>query len=78
MPEAYLRTAEVLALRPEQVCLVAAHNSDLAAARGCGFRTAFVARPTEHGSAQTTDLEPEQDWDFVAADFVALAEALGV
>jgi 2-haloacid dehalogenase len=78
MPEAYLRTAEVLALRPEQVCLVAAHNSDLAAARNCGLRTAFVARPTEHGSAQTTDLRPEQDWDFVAADFVALAEALGV
>jgi 2-haloacid dehalogenase len=78
MPEAYLRTAEVLALRPEQVCLVAAHNSDLAAARNCGLRTAFVARPTEHGSAQTTDLGPEQDWDFMAADFVALAEALGV
>jgi 2-haloacid dehalogenase len=78
MPEAYLRTAEVLALRPEQVCLVAAHNSDLAAARNCGLRTAFVARPTEHGSAQTTDLGPEQDWDFVATDFVALAEALGV
>jgi 2-haloacid dehalogenase len=77
MPEAYLRTAEVLALRPEQVCLVSAHNSDLAAAHNCGLRTSFVARPTEHGSAQTTDLEPEQDWDFVAADFVALAEALG-
>ena len=32
-PEAYLRTAEVLMLPPERVCLVAAHNDDLAAAR---------------------------------------------
>ncbi len=32
-PEAYLRTAEALMLKPGQVCLVAAHNADLAAAR---------------------------------------------
>ena len=44
-PKAYLRTAEALMLKPEQVCLVAAHNSDLAAARGCGLRTAFISRP---------------------------------
>ena len=78
MPEAYLRTAEVLALRPEQLCMVAAHNGDLAAARACGLRTAFVPRPTEHGPGQTTDLGPEQDWDVVAPDFVALARALGL
>ena len=75
-PEAYLRTAEVLALRPEQVCLVAAHNGDLAAARQAGFKTAFVARPTEHGPGQTTDLMPEQDWELVAEDFVQLAQKL--
>jgi 2-haloacid dehalogenase len=72
-PEAYLRTAEVLALRPEQVCMVAAHNGDLAAARNCGLKTAFVPRPEEHGPGQTTDLEPEQDWTMVARDFVDLA-----
>src|SRR5471032_1903367 len=54
-PEAYLRTAEVLAMRPEQLCLVAAHNGDLAAARKCGLRCAFVPRPAEHGPNQTTD-----------------------
>lgn len=75
-PEAYLRTAEILALRPEQVCLVAAHNSDLAAARRTGFKTAFVARPNEHGPGQTTDLVPEQDWELVADDFVQLAREL--
>jgi len=76
MPEAYLRTAEVLAMRPDEVCLVAAHNGDLAAARRCGLRTAFVARPAEHGPAQTTDLAAEEDWDVVATDFESLANAL--
>jgi 2-haloacid dehalogenase len=78
MPEAYLRTADILAMRPEQICLVAAHNGDLAAARKCGLRTAFVPRPAEHGPNQTTDLRPDQEWDVVAADFGALAEKLAV
>ena len=69
--------AEVLAMRPEEVCLVAAHNGDLAAARRCGLRTAFVARPTEHGPGQTKDLSAEEDWDVVAEDFVTLAGRLG-
>ena len=75
-PEAYLRTAEILAMRPEQICLVAAHNSDLAAARKCGLRCAFIPRPTEHGPNQTTDLFPEQEWEAVAPDFGALADKL--
>ena len=78
MPEAYLRTAETLMLKPEQVCLVAAHNDDLAAARRCGLRTAFIPRPTEHGPAQTTDLGPDEDWDVVAGDLEDLAGRLGV
>lgn len=77
-PESYLGTAEVLAMRPDEVCLVAAHNDDLAAARRCGFRTAFVPRPTEHGPGQTGDLAPEQDWDMVADSFETLAERLGL
>jgi 2-haloacid dehalogenase len=77
MPEAYLRTADTLALRPEEVCLVAAHNGDLAAARKCGLRTAFVVRATEHGPGQTSDLGPSEEWDVVADDFVDLAGKLG-
>lgn len=72
-PEAYLKTAAILDLPPERITMVAAHNSDLAAARDCGFRTAFVPRPTEHGAGQTKDMEPLQDWDFVARDFIDLA-----
>jgi 2-haloacid dehalogenase len=62
-PEAYLRTASLLDLPPGEIVMVAAHNGDLAAARACGFRTAFVPRPTEHGPSQTTDRKPEQEWD---------------
>jgi 2-haloacid dehalogenase len=77
-PEAYLRNTEALMLKPEQVCLVAAHNGDLAAARGCGLRTAFIPRPTEHGPDQTSDLGPEEDWDIIASDLVDLADRLGL
>jgi len=76
-PEAYLRTVDILAMQPDQVCMVAAHNSDLAAARACGLATAFVPRPTEHGPGQTKDLQPAQDWDVVAGDFGELATKLG-
>jgi 2-haloacid dehalogenase len=75
-PEAYLRTADALGLRPVQVCMVAAHESDLAAARGCGFRTAFVPRPLEYGPARAA-VAPGGDWDLVVRDFVALADRLG-
>jgi 2-haloacid dehalogenase len=77
-PEAYLRTAEALMLKPEQVCLVAAHNNDLAAARGCGLRTALIPRPTEHGPDQTSNLGPEEDWDALASDLMDLAGQLGL
>jgi 2-haloacid dehalogenase len=76
MPEAYLRTARVLDLPPATVCLVAAHNGDLAAARASGFCTAFVPRPHEYGPNQTSDLEPEADWEYVARDFIDLAHQL--
>src|SRR5262249_42155730 len=76
-PDAYLRTVDILAMRPHEVCMVAAHTGDLAAARTCGLATAFVPRPTEHGPGQTTDLQPTQEWDIVAQDFGELADRLG-
>jgi 2-haloacid dehalogenase len=76
-PAVYVETAEILGLQPRELCLVAAHNNDLAAARACGLSTAFVARPTEHGPAQHTDLQPEQAWDFVDTDMGRLATQLG-
>lgn len=76
-PQSYLRMAEILRIAPESICMVAAHNDDLAAAQACGLSTAFVARPTEHGPGQTTDIVAEGNWDFVAADFNDLASQLG-
>ena len=76
-PEAYLKSAEILGLEPGECMLVAAHNGDLAAAASCGFRTAFVPRPKEHGPGQTTDLVAENDYDLVAGDFIELAQILG-
>jgi 2-haloacid dehalogenase len=76
-PESYLRTVDVLGMKPEEVCLVAAHNGDLEAGQKCGLRTGMVPRPTEHGPGQTIDLAPTGNWDFVAKDFVALAAAMG-
>jgi 2-haloacid dehalogenase len=78
MPEAYLASCRQLGLAPRAVMMVAAHNGDLKAAKAQGLATAFVARPTEHGPAQASDLAP--DWscvDVAAADFVELAERLG-
>ena len=57
--------------------MVAAHNSDLAAARALNFRTAMIPRPTEYGPGQSKDLVAEADWDIVAKDFLELARALG-
>lgn len=75
--EAYDRMAEVLGLAPSELCMVAAHNDDLKAARQRGLATAFVARRAEHGSGQTKDLTPAADWDIVSDDFNDLASQLG-
>ena len=78
MPDAYLRSCAQLGLAPGSVMMVAAHNSDLKAAKAQGMKTAFVARPTEHGPRQTTDLVPDPGCvDLPATDFVELAAMLG-
>jgi 2-haloacid dehalogenase len=76
-PAAYLRTVEALMMRPDEVCLVAAHNNDLAAARACGLKTAFVYRPHESGPAVTPP-QANADWDVIVDGFDALARAFGV
>ncbi|SDR51350.1 2-haloacid dehalogenase [Paraburkholderia fungorum] len=76
-PRVYSDTVELLGLNPAEVCMVAAHNADLAAARQCGLRTAFIARPLEHGPSQQTDLKAEQDWDFIGESLNDVATQLG-
>ena len=77
LPEAYIRTAEILGLAPAEVMLVAAHNNDLIAAALVGLKCAFVARPREHGPGQTKDLTPERPFDLIAGDFLDLAGKMG-
>lgn len=48
-PAVYLAAAAAFDCAPHETLMVAAHSSDLAAAAACGLRTAFVARPDEHG-----------------------------
>lgn len=76
-PRAYLGTVEVLGLEPSEVCLVAAHHSDLTAARKCGLKTAFIARPMEYGGRAAPDAHLAQDWEWSADDLVALADQIG-
>jgi 2-haloacid dehalogenase len=76
-PETYLGVARLLDLEPGQVIMAAAHNADLAAARGCGLMTAFFPRPTEYGPHQKRDFAAEQEWDVVAKDVEDLAARLG-
>jgi 2-haloacid dehalogenase len=78
LPEAYRAACRHLALAPAEVMMVAAHNGDLKAAKAQGLATAFIARPTEHGPGQRTDLGPDRSCvDLSARDFVDLAHKLG-
>lgn len=75
--EAYLGCADLLGVEPEQLMLVAAHPGDLKAARASGLKTAYVDRPLEHGPGREQHQVKPGVFDFVATDFVDLAEQLG-
>ena len=88
-PDTYLKSVAALDLAPEQVCMVAAHQRDLAHAAGHGMQTAFVRRPLEFGGpVKPANPEPgehylgaaeihlEGEWTFVAEDFIDLASQL--
>ncbi len=75
--QAYLGTAAALNLEPHEVMLVAAHNSDLAAAAKTGFRTAFVARPDEYGPKKKADVADNTNWDISTDSFNGVADAMG-
>ena len=76
-PQTYLGACGLLNLPPSQVMMAAAHNGDLAAARGCGLRTAFFPRPGEYGPHQTRDFAADEAWDVVATDIEDLATRMG-
>ncbi|MBJ7473384.1 MAG: haloacid dehalogenase type II [Solirubrobacteraceae bacterium] len=76
-PEAYLGCAELLDVAPGELALVAAHPSDLRAARDAGLMTAYVARPLERGPGRTPPRVEDGEFDYLAEDFLDLARQLG-
>jgi 2-haloacid dehalogenase len=76
-PATYLGVARVFDVAPGEAMLVAAHHEDLAGARGCGLRTAYVERPLEFGPSQPKDVSPKPENEFHATDLMALADLLG-
>jgi len=76
-PAAYMGVARVFDVPTAQVMLVAAHHDDLAGARACGLRTAYIERPLEMGAAHPKDVSPQPGNDVHAVDLNALAAQLG-
>ena len=76
-PATYLGVARTFDVPPEAVMLVAAHHDDLAGARACGLRTAYIERPHEFGAAHPKDVSPQPGNDLHAASLTALAVQLG-
>lgn len=73
--EVYRATAAAFDCAPNEVMMVAAHSSDLAAAAQAGLRTGFVARPDEYGPG-SGEHAPSITVDASASDLEALADAL--
>jgi 2-haloacid dehalogenase len=76
-PATYLGVARVFDVAPREVMLVAAHHDDLAGARACGLRTAYIERPLEFGPGQPKDVSPRAENDLHAASITKLADMLG-
>ena len=74
-PGVYLAAAAAFDCAPNETMMVAAHSSDLAAAATTGLRTAFVARPNEHGpgKGETSATGPV---DVSVDSVIALADRL--
>jgi 2-haloacid dehalogenase len=76
-PATYLGVARVFDVAPERVMLVAAHHEDLAGARACGLRTAYVERPMEFGAAQAKDVSARAENELHGRDLADIASLLG-
>lgn len=75
-PLTYHAACRALQLRPDQVMMVAAHNSDLRAARDAGLQTGFFPRATEHADPAKAELVASEKWDAVGTDLPDLARKI--
>jgi 2-haloacid dehalogenase len=76
-PQAYLGCADLLGVPPDRLMLVAAHPSDLRAARDAGLMTAYVDRPLELGPNRPAQRVEDGEFNYTATDFLNLADQLG-
>jgi 2-haloacid dehalogenase len=76
-PIVYLASVAAFDCMPHEAMMVAAHSSDLAAAAACGLRTAFIARPDEHGPGRG-EARASVPVDVSAGSLVDLAHRLGI
>lgn len=72
----YLTAALAFDAAPEDALMVAAHSSDLAAARAAGLATAFIARPDEQGPGRG-ESRAAGTVDYEAQSLTELADMLG-
>lgn len=72
----YLNAASAFDAEPQETLMVAAHSSDLAAAAAAGLRTAFIARPDEHGPGRGETIA-SVPVDVSAGGLLELADRLG-
>ncbi len=77
-PRTYRMALELLEVEPDELMMVAAHVTDLRAAKQLGLRSAFVIRPLEFGAKTVAQTYELGEFDIVANDFIDLAKQLGV
>ena len=76
-PATYLTGADWLGIEPGEAMMCAAHANDLRAAAACGLRTAFIARPLEHGPDGPAETPAEGEFDLAVGGIEELADRLG-
>lgn len=75
-PRVYALAQKSLGVRADQILMVACHKYDLAAAKQCGFKVAFVPRPLEFGPEGEADVGTEAYFDAQAPSLTDLANLL--
>ena len=75
-PRCFARAAEIMGCAPREIMKVAAHPSDLRAARAAGWRTAYVLPKLQDPGEDYSDTGFDAEFDVVASDFRDLARKL--
>jgi 2-haloacid dehalogenase len=75
-PRTYLGVLDLFDAQPHEVMMVAAHASDLQAAKACGLQTAFIHRPLEWGLRDAKPTPLHREFDLTCLDLEDLASQL--